>query len=56
MATRDWDDFQARFGRKGLGPGGECYCPNCGYSERHTTAQPCFQKKCPKCGAAMDRR
>jgi len=36
----------------GLGPQGECYCPNC---EPHERAVPCFNKKCPKCGSPMTR-
>jgi len=47
---------RGRFGRKSLGPGGECYCPKCGYSETHITGRPCYQIKCPKCGTALDRR
>ena len=37
------------------GPGGECRCPNCGYVESHQLGIPCYNKKCPKCGAAMTR-
>jgi len=43
-------------GGKGLGPGGVCFCPKCGYTETHGTGTPCYQKKCPKCGTVMDRR
>ena len=39
----------------GVGPGGECYCPNCGYKVSHERGVPCFNKKCPKCGSAMTR-
>ncbi|MDP7078671.1 MAG: NifB/NifX family molybdenum-iron cluster-binding protein [Candidatus Undinarchaeales archaeon] len=34
----------------------ECFCPNCSYAHRRTGARPCFQRKCPQCGSAMDRR
>jgi len=37
------------------GPGGDCVCPKCGHREPHTVGQPCYQKKCPKCGAQMTR-
>lgn len=46
---------RGRFGRRGLGPGGECYCPNCGYRESHQAGVPCYTKKCPRCGAPMTR-
>jgi len=39
----------------GLGPGGDCMCPNCGYREAHELGIPCYNKKCPKCGAPMTR-
>ena len=45
-----------RFGRgRGTvrGPGGECRCPNCGYSQPHQLATPCYHQKCPKCGSPM---
>jgi len=37
------------------GPGGNCICPNCGYSTPHAAGQPCNQKTCPKCGTRMTR-
>jgi hypothetical protein len=37
------------------GPGGECRCPNCGHREPHQLGQPCYSKKCPKCGAPLTR-
>lgn len=40
---------------QGLGAGGECVCPNCGYKSAHQTATPCYDLKCPKCGAQMTR-
>lgn len=39
----------------GLGPSGECYCPNCGHHIPHERGVPCYNKKCPKCGAPMVR-
>ena len=39
----------------GLGPGGECLCPNCGHREPHQRSVPCYSKKCSKCGALMTR-
>jgi len=50
-----------RGGRRGLGggfargPGGDCICPNCNYREPHQRGIPCFNKKCPRCGAPMTR-
>jgi len=42
-------------GPKAAGPGGACICPNCGHRAAHTVGQPCYQKKCPKCGTQMTR-
>lgn len=42
-------------GKFSAGPGGECTCPKCGYKKTHQTGQPCYQKKCPKCGSPMTR-
>ena len=44
-----------RMGRDAQGAGGFCVCPKCGYKVPHTTAQPCDETKCPKCGATMAR-
>ncbi|MEA3506664.1 MAG: hypothetical protein U9R36_04135 [Elusimicrobiota bacterium] len=41
--------------KAGAGPGGECICPNCGTREVHSLGTPCYQLKCPKCGAALIR-
>jgi hypothetical protein len=37
----------------GSGPGGKCLCPECKVSVPHQAGVPCYQVKCPKCGAAM---
>jgi hypothetical protein len=37
------------------GPGGMCHCPACGEKVPHQQGTPCFEIKCPKCGAAMIR-
>lgn len=42
-------------GRKKAGPGGKCLCPECGHKVEHITGKPCFETKCPKCGALMTR-
>jgi len=39
----------------GLGPGGECVCPNCGTKIPHQRGVPCYEHRCPKCGQAMAR-
>lgn len=38
-----------------LGPGGFCLCPACGHKVPHRQGVPCFEEKCPKCGATMTR-
>ena len=42
-------------GSKAAGPGGYCICPSCGHRELHVAGEPCYQKKCPQCGAQMVR-
>jgi hypothetical protein len=42
-------------GSKAAGPGGDCICPNCGHRVPHQVGQPCYEVKCPKCGATMTR-
>jgi len=44
-----------RGGGFGLGPGGYCVCPQCGYKVAHQRGTQCYRLKCPKCGAAMTR-
>jgi len=39
----------------GAGPGGDCVCPSCGARVIHTVGVPCYQSRCPKCGAPMVR-
>jgi len=48
--------WRGRMGGRGLGPGGECFCINCGTSVAHQRGVPCFKQKCPKCGRFMTRR
>jgi hypothetical protein len=42
-------------GAKATGPGGDCICPNCGHRLAHQVGQPCYERQCPQCGAAMTR-
>jgi hypothetical protein len=42
-------------GPAAAGPGGYCVCPSCGARQAHTVGVPCYQIKCPKCGAPMTR-
>jgi hypothetical protein len=46
---------RGRGGGFGAGPGGECICPKSGERVPHQLGTPCFEQKCPKCGAAMTR-
>lgn len=41
--------------RFGLGPGGECVCPDCGHKIPHQRGTPCSQQDCPECGSKMIR-
>ncbi len=44
---------QGQGGGSGLGPAGFCVCSNCGEKASHQIGVPCFETKCPKCGAVM---
>ena len=46
---------RGRMGGFGLGPGGECICPNCGTKVSHRRGVPCYEHRCPKCGQPMTR-
>ena len=37
------------------GPNDYCVCPKCGYRVEHVVGQPCYDKKCAKCGTQMIR-
>ncbi len=41
--------------RIGMGVGGYCICPDCGYKESHKRGTPCFELKCPKCKKSLVR-
>jgi len=41
--------------RPGAGPGGGCVCPSCGARAAHQAGVPCYEMKCPTCGAPMAR-
>jgi ferredoxin len=43
-------------GSRGIGPGGVCACPTCGYHVRHRAGVPCNTLVCPQCGARLARR
>lgn len=40
---------------RGLGPGGYCVCPKCGYKVEHKRGIPCSKIKCPKCNVSLVR-
>ncbi|MGD2253872.1 MAG: hypothetical protein PVF70_13235 [Anaerolineales bacterium] len=42
-------------GPRAAGPGGNCVCPDCGEKITHAAGKPCYDHKCPKCGASMVR-
>ena len=44
-----------RMGGRGLGPDGDCVCPQCGERTPHQRGVPCVEQKCPKCGTLMVR-
>jgi hypothetical protein len=46
---------KGRGGGLGAGPGGYCICAKCGERVTHQPGKPCFEMKCPKCGAEMTR-
>jgi predicted DNA-binding protein (UPF0251 family) len=46
---------RGRQGGNAQGPGGNCVCPNCGAKAAHARGTPCYELKCPKCGAPMTR-
>ena len=48
-------EWKGRMGGKGLGPGGKCVCPKCGYITSHERGTPCSQKKCPNCKIELAR-
>lgn len=42
-------------GQLAAGPGGTCICPKCKHEISHVVGTPCYQIKCPKCGAQLVR-
>ena len=42
--------------KPGSGPEGNCLCPSCSYTTSHTRANPCNERKCPKCGTTMTKQ
>lgn len=46
---------KSRMGEHGLGPGGFCKCPKCGYRVEHKAEKPCRELKCPKCDVILIR-
>ena len=46
---------RGRMGGFSAGPVGKCVCPACGTMVEHQIGVPCYDMKCPKCGAVMTR-
>ena len=46
---------RAKNGGKGLGPGGMCKCPTCGFETNHNVDEPCNNMLCPQCGTKLER-
>jgi len=44
-----------RAGHGGLGAGGFCLCPKCGYRAPHQPGMPCLDARCPSCNVALVR-
>jgi DNA-directed RNA polymerase subunit RPC12/RpoP len=44
-----------RSGMGGMGTGGYCVCPKCGYRTPHRRGIPCQEERCPHCGAKLLR-
>ena len=40
----------------GIGPSGDCICPNCQAKISHQAGLPCSNLNCPKCGTKMVRQ
>ncbi len=40
---------------KGEGPGGNCFCSQCGYKTTHQRGVPCSTLKCPRCNLNLKR-
>ena len=49
------DTLGRQSGGTGEGPGGDCICPKCETKVTHKLGVPCYQMKCPKCYAVMER-
>ncbi len=47
--------FGLRRAGRGLGAGGYCVCPKCGYKVPHKAGVPCYSLRCPKCDTPMVR-
>jgi hypothetical protein len=44
-----------RGNRAGVGPDGNCVCPECGEKVPHKPGISCYSVSCPKCGTRMVR-
>jgi hypothetical protein len=46
---------RGRGNKPGIGPGGNCVCPNCGHKIPHKTGERCADVTCSECGTKMIR-
>jgi hypothetical protein len=53
---RGWGKGRGRAGRGREGGTGNCICPACRQVVPHEPGVPCFQRRCPSCGAPMMRQ
>lgn len=46
---------QGHGNQAGAGPGGECHCPQCGFTQPHQAGLRCMDAVCPRCGTRLRR-
>ena len=51
--NKNRDFIQGHDSNNGLIPNSDCICTNCRHREPLQRYVPCYNRKCPKCGAPM---